>query len=62
VSAAARALLGAILVVLPAFAAAQQVLEFRKDFAFSASEVDSAAARSFGARSRSPAGSTPTPR
>lgn len=51
-SAAARALLGAVLVVLPGFAAAQQVLEFRKDFAFSASEVDSAAARSFGARLR----------
>jgi predicted Zn-dependent protease len=52
VSAAAKAFLGAILVVLPGFAAAQQVLEFRKDFAFSASEVDSMAARSFGARLR----------
>ncbi|MGA8006920.1 MAG: hypothetical protein WCA17_12545, partial [Burkholderiales bacterium] len=51
-SATAKALVGALLVVLPEIAAAQQVLEFRNDFAFGAAEVDSMAARSFGARLR----------
>jgi len=38
--------------VLPGLAAAQQVLEFRKDLAFSSAEVNALAARSFGARLR----------
>jgi len=42
----------ALLVALPATAAAQRVLEFRHDLAFSAAEVDALAARSFGARLR----------
>jgi predicted Zn-dependent protease len=47
-----KALLAAVLVLLPGLAAAQGVLEFRHDFAFSASEVNALAARSFGARLR----------
>ena len=51
-SAPGRALLLAALVLLPGLAWGQRVLEFRKDFAFSAAEVDTMAARSFGARLR----------
>ena len=47
-----KALLAALLVMLPCLAAAQQVLEFRHDLAFSAAEVNAMAARSFGARLR----------
>jgi predicted Zn-dependent protease len=47
-----RALLTALLLVLPGFAAAQQLLEFRNDLAFTAAEVNALAARSFGARLR----------
>lgn len=42
----------AVLAALPAPAAAQRVLEFRHDLAFSAAEVNALAARSFGARLR----------
>lgn len=47
-----KALLAAFLVVVPGLAAAQQLLEFRSDLAFSAAEVNALAARSFGARLR----------
>ena len=47
-----KALLAALLFVLPGLAAAQELLEFRNDLAFSASEVNALAARSFGARLR----------
>jgi len=47
-----KALLAALVLMLPGLAVAQQVLEFRNDLAFSAAEVDTLAARSFGARLR----------
>jgi predicted Zn-dependent protease len=47
-----KGLLAALLMALPGLAAAQQILEFRGDFAFSEAEVDALAARGFGARLR----------
>jgi len=47
-----RALLAALLAALPGLAAAQQILDFPKGYAFSAAEVNALAARSFGARLR----------
>lgn len=47
-----RALLAAVLIALSGSAAAQRVLEFRHDFAFSAGEVNGLAARAYGARLR----------
>jgi predicted Zn-dependent protease len=47
-----KALLAAILIVLPGPALGQQVLEFDHDFAFSAAEVNTLAARAYGARLR----------
>jgi predicted Zn-dependent protease len=47
-----KGLLAALLIALPGLAAAQQILEFRSDFAFSEKEVDALAARGFGAHLR----------
>ena len=51
-----RSALAALLLALPLGAAAQPVLEFRHDLAFSAAEVDADAARAYGARLRTLAG------
>jgi predicted Zn-dependent protease len=47
-----KGLLAAVLIALPGLAAAQRVLEFRHDLAFSSTEVNTLAARGFGARLR----------
>ena len=47
-----KALLATVLIALPGLAWGQRVLEFSHDFAFSAHEVNSLAARAYGARLR----------
>jgi len=47
-----KRILATVLLVVPALAWGQPVLEFRNDLAFSASEIDAQAAQEFGARLR----------
>src|SRR5262245_12729903 len=47
-----KRLLAAVLLIAPALASAQPLLDFRDDLAFSASEIDAQAAQEFGVRLR----------